>query len=148
MADSKNTVELFNQLNSVKSTIDFNQYFETIKENRITFSQYYNDILAEKNITLADARKQSGLSKDYAYGIINGHSKNPSKNKVLALCVAAHMTIDETNKALRLTNNSCLDVRNVRDACIVFYINKGIYDVIKINQFIESQNGSQKDMLV
>ncbi len=31
MADSKNTVELFNQLNSVKSTIDFNQYFETIK---------------------------------------------------------------------------------------------------------------------
>ncbi len=132
----KDTVELFNYLKSVKNEKDLQDYLSYVKGQELSFSQYYNDILAKKNISLNEARVNSGLSKGYAYDIINGKKTNPSKNKILALIVSAHMDVKEANKALRLINKGSLDPKNPRDFCVISHLLHDNYDINSINQEI------------
>lgn len=78
----------------------FNNYSDD-KNNALTFSAYYNSILAEKSIPLKNAIKESGLP-DYAYQIVNGTRSNPGREKIICLCIAAHMNITETKRALEI----------------------------------------------
>lgn len=134
--NQKDTTELLNQLKSVKSQKDLQNYHSLVKGQEINFSQYYNDVLAKNNISLTDARLNSGLSKSYAYDIINGTKTNPSKNKVLALIVSAHMDVKEADKALRLINKGSLDPKNPRDFCVIYHLLHNNYDINSINQEI------------
>ena len=59
------------------------------------FSQYFCEFLAFRNMVLAEVVKKSGINKNYVYQIVNG-SKNPSRDKVIALCIAAGMNFSET----------------------------------------------------
>jgi len=147
MTELKDTVTLLNELNSAKSIDDFNAFLNNNRNQEISFSQYYNSILAKNNIELAKAIKDSCLNKNYAYGIVNGNRKHPTKAKVLALAIAAHMSYQEVHRALKLTNNADLIPTNYRDAIVILNINKGNYDIDLINQQIYKQSNNENDLL-
>lgn len=96
-----------------------NENFDDI--NNITFTEYIDKCLNEKGLSKSNVIEQSNIQKNYAYQIFDG-SKNPSRNKVLALAFAMKLDVHETNRLLKLSNNSVLYPRVKRDSIICFAI--------------------------
>lgn len=116
----------------LENTNDLEQYlndnFEDI--NNITFTEYLAKCLEEESLSKSDVIERSNIQKNYAYQIFDG-SKNPSRNKVLALALSMKLDIPKTNRLLKLSNNSVLYPRIKRDSIIGFAINqsKSLMDV-------------------
>ena len=107
MISDKRTSGLLGQLGNIKNDEEFEKY---ISENI----------------------KESGLP-DYAYQIVNGTRSNPGREKIICLCIAAHMNITETKRALEIAQAGILYPKNIRDAIIIKHINTDDFSVMNIN---------------
>lgn len=117
------TDKLLKQLRSADSLSKLNEYTEALSEQTgfRTFAEYMAAHIAQHNISESALIQASQIQRNYAYQILNG-SKNPGREKVLALCLAAHMNYDETQKALALANLGKLYPRRKEDSIIIFAI--------------------------
>lgn len=104
------------------------------------FYEYYNDILAEKSLDVTAVIKHSGISRNYVYNILNGIKKNPGRDKIIALCVAAKMDFDETNRGLKIAGTGVLYAKSERDVVIAGAINNQIGDTTKLNILLDEHN--------
>lgn len=125
MSTKKNTSttdELLKILHSARSISDLEQYtsnLSNLSSKYSSFAEYFHSYIQEHNLSESDIIHESQLHRTYAYQILNG-SKNPGRDKVLALCLAAHMSNEETGRALALANLGKLYPRNKRDGIIIF----------------------------
>lgn len=85
---------------------------------------------------------RSKVNKNYVYNITGGSKRNPGRDKIIALCIGACMTYEETNKALEIGGHCRLSVRDERDVRIAVAINTGKADVAALNEYLR-QNGLQ-----
>ncbi len=103
----------------------------------ITFAEYFNQyLLKHPEYDIAKIIRESSVDRVYAYQIIDpsGKKKNPGRDRVIALCYAAHMTLDEVNHALLYSNNKTLYAKSKRDIPIIFAFKEtGTRSVIKLN---------------
>ncbi len=133
------STELLNQiLKSTSNTKDFKKYIS--KENLNAYSglsEYFNEYIGLHQLKVPDIIQKSGLSKDYAYPILNGRKKNPSRDRIIALCIGAGMSLAELKRALEISNAGILYPREPRDAAIIFCLNNGKNTVIDINLFLD-----------
>lgn len=53
---------------------------------------------------------------------------------MLALCIACHMTLAETQHALAISQNGVLYPRSTFDAIIIFHLNQEDWSVYSINE--------------
>ena len=100
-----------------------------------SLADYLNEYIAKHNLIVSDIIKRSNLSKDYAYAILNGHRKNPAKDRIVALCLAMHMDLKSAERALKLCE-TLLYAKNRRDAAFIICFNKKIYDLEDVNDFL------------
>lgn len=68
---------------------------------QVDIAEYLENIIREKQLKRSQIVKDSGLDRSYVYHILNGERKNPSRSKLLAICVAMKMDIKETLYFLR-----------------------------------------------
>lgn len=134
--DEKKTSNLLNILNSISTPSKLNTYInETIDDYKnIGFCNYFKDICIKKNIKKSDLINKSNLDRTYGYQILNG-TKKPSRDKILQLCIASKLTLEETQKALTLGNAGNLYAKNSRDSIIIFALNNDL-NVLKINDIL------------
>lgn len=136
--DAETTKRLEEILKQVKSDSGANGYLDSHKDDRYSsFSDYMNAYIGEKDIRIPTLCERSGISQDYIYGILNG-KKNPSRDKVLALCIGSGMTYDETNRALEIAKLGIIYPKDERDVRIAIAINQGICDVTRVNEILDS----------
>ena len=88
-----------------------------------SISEYLNNQIAIKDKNVAEIIKNSGIERTYAYQILNGTRTNPSKDKIIRLCLATGLGIKETIRALEIAGSGTLYARDKRDAIILFSIN-------------------------
>lgn len=121
------TDELLKILRSTRSVNDLTKYNEILSEENTfsSFSEYFCSYILKNNIVESDLIHASQIQRNYAYQILNG-TKKPGRDKVLALCIAAQMSLDETQRALTLSNSGKLYPRRKRDSIIIFAIDKKI----------------------
>ena len=86
----------------------------------MTFADYFFSLPGVNENSKAEIVKRSGIDRNYAYQILNNTRKNPSKDKVIALCLAANTTLDQARRALKIAGCPDLYVRNRRDAVITY----------------------------
>ena len=98
------------------------------------------------DVTPATIIRNSNLSKNYVYPICNG-KKNPSKYKLAAFCIGAHMNLKETQKALSLAGCSELYPKFPADAGIIICINRNCKNVTEVNLFL-TENGVESPFSV
>ena len=67
--------------------------------------------------------RHSLLDRTYTYQIFDGKKTNPSRNKLLSICLAIGATLEETQRVLRLGHTEQLHPRNIRDSVIIYSIN-------------------------
>ena len=102
----KTTDELLKVLKSSKNIEQFIQEnFDDV--NDATFPQYLNKYLADCGMTKSAVIDKSNIQKKYCHQIFDG-SKKPSRNKVLALCIAMELPVIDTNRLLKLSDHSTL----------------------------------------
>jgi len=121
----KTTEELLNIIKNKQSTQELETYADTYLEsnNSQTIGEYLEQKIIEKKQSKKDVIKRSGISRTYAYQILQG-TRQPSRNKVLAFCLSLSLSIEETGKALTINQSGKLYPRNKRDAIILYAINK------------------------
>ena len=126
----KTTDELLKVLKNSKNIEQFIQEnFDDV--NDATFPQYLNKYLTNCGMTKSAVIDKSNIQKNYCYQIFDG-SKKPSRNKVLALCIA-------TNRLLKLSDNSTLYPRIKRDSIIQFAIEQKC-NLIDTNILLHNMN--------
>lgn len=117
------TDELLKQLQSADSVAKLNKYTSILSTNcgYNNFAEYITDYLKMKQISESTLIQASQIQRTYAYQILNG-TKNPGREKVLALCLAAGMNYDETQRALTLAGLGKLYPRRKEDSIVIFAI--------------------------
>lgn len=112
----------------LKIARSLSEFFDKNKEKMLArdLSNYLNELVAKKNLVIADVVKDSGLEKAYVYQIFDGKRKNPSRDKMIAIAFGMHLNEEETQRMLKLTGHSELYPRVARDAAILFAIQRGM----------------------
>ncbi len=111
--------EILKHTDSESELSDVLQDDKMIPEN-MTFSDYFFTLPDVNENTKAEIVRNSGIDRTYAYQILNNTRKNPSKDKIIALCLAAHTTLDQARRALKISGCADLYARNKRDAVIIY----------------------------
>lgn len=138
--NEKSTYELDKILSSVEPE-HFNRYRnEEDTDSQMSVSEFFNWYIGCHGLQLSDVIRQSDIPANYAYGILNGNRANPSRDRVIALCIACHMNLTDTNRALKTAGLSPLYSNVSRDAAIIIMINKCEYDIGIINEFLYGHN--------
>ena len=105
-------------------------------------TDYLNRYMASYSLEVSDVIKRSLLDRFYANQILNGTRKNPGRDKLIPLCLAMHMDLEETNRALKISKAGTLYSKDRRDAVIIMCINQKIFDVMKVNDLL-FENGCE-----
>lgn len=129
----KPTTELLDILNKLNpSQVDryIEQYGHT-ETNTAIFSEYIADHKISASTIIHNSKGL--ISKSYIYDILNGNKKNPSRDILLVLCIAAHMDRKFTRRILETYGHRDLYAKDTRDIIIATYINNKKYDLDAIN---------------
>ena len=135
------TDELLKQLRSTSSKSQLTEYNSALSEHCgfDSFAQYFKFYLNQHQLTESAIIQSSQIQRNYAYQILNG-SKNPGREKVLALCIAANMNYEETQRALALADLGKLYPRRKEDSVIIFALDHKL-SVLETNELLFEECG-------
>jgi len=97
-------------------------------------AEYLNELLIKYDGKKTEITKRAGLDEGYMYQIFNGR-RNAKRDKLLQLAFGFPLTVEETQRLLRLGGYGELYVRRKRDAYLMFALEKG-YDVQQTNMLL------------
>ena len=121
MKSKKSTGELLHEIATTKQ--DFESFANENKDEFDEFDSrdYLNRLLNTKNLQPTDIIRRSGLERSYVYHILNGERKNPSQGKVIALCIAFELTVEQTQR-LCFGHGNCRFCIRVISGTALFYM--------------------------
>ncbi|MGN0617786.1 MAG: XRE family transcriptional regulator [Ruminiclostridium sp.] len=128
----KTTEQLLEELSSLEIEDYLSENSDEFVEGSI--ASLLNEIIEKKNLIKSDIIDKSQLNKVYAYQIFQG-KRFPSRDKVIPLCLAMKLNLEEMQEILRASNMPALYVRNRRDSIIIFAFEKGL-DVLECNELL------------
>ena len=134
--DIRTTNELHQILKKITNGEELENYInnELPPQDSMTFHAYYNSYLEQCHLEKAKVIQVSGISRTYAYQILQGE-KNPSRDKVLALTLAAGMDLKNINQCLKLAGMNALYEKVRKDAIILFALNREL-GILEINELL------------
>ena len=123
------------QLEKVLANIDAEKQMEEFMGNpKVTdhfrsFPEYYQSLPEVQAKESSDLIQDSGLERSYYYQVMKG-TRNPGRDKVLRLCLAAGLSLRQTTRALELSGNAILYARSRRDIILTVAVNQkaGVID--------------------
>lgn len=129
----KDTIYLQEELRKSESLEKFE------KENKAelyakSVAEYLSELLEKYDKKKSEIGKRANLDEGYMYQIFNGR-RNAKRDKLLRLAFAFPLTLEETQRLLRIGGCGELYVRRKRDAYLMFALEKG-YDVIQANELL------------
>jgi len=134
------TDELNKRLEHLSSR-EFSKYLQQLKEAP-TIKKFFDIYSEHYDVSKSDIVKRSGLSRSYAYELLNGIKTNPSRDHLIALCLGAEMDLSTTQYALKVGAVGELYAKVPRDAAIILFINQKKFNIIELNLFLE-ENGME-----
>ncbi|CEP81144.1 hypothetical protein GOD95_10675 [Paeniclostridium sordellii] len=134
------TVELMSILKNIDDESYLDEFVKITSTNfsDLSLPNFFQNICKQKGISKSDLIKNAEIDRTYGYQILNG-TKNPSRDKLLKLCISASLDIEESNKALKLGNVGQLYPKNPRDSIIIFGINKKL-NLFQIDELLFNRN--------
>lgn len=134
----KTTGELLELLKKSPAASSYMEHAANDLIQPIPISVYLTDLITEKEMEKSRLIRLSGLDRGYVYDILAG-KKHPSRDKVLALCFALSLSVDETQQLLKSTGYAPLYVRMERDSIILFGLENGV-SLMETNELLFEMN--------
>lgn len=138
-----------------KPTDELNKMLENIKpgelddyltENRDfmagdekSFYHYMKKTVRDKGIKLKDMYAFAGFSESFGSKLLTMEKHTTDRDMIIRLCLAGHLSWNETNRALKLYGFSELYSKDPRDACLIVEINNRIFDLYKVNEELQKR---------
>lgn len=112
-----------------------------LKENEAHFidlsiTEFLNEYLKAKNLTKSTVIKKSEINEIYGYQIFAG-SRIPSRDKLLSLCIAMEMSLEEAQSVLKIGGFAPLYPKSKRDSIIIHGISSSL-GILDINDLLYS----------
>ena len=82
------------------------------------------EIYEQKNLSKAALAQGAGMSEVYLHQVFAGR-RNPSRDRLLCLCIGLSATVEETQKLLQYVGYAQLYPRNRRDAIVLYGLMHG-----------------------
>lgn len=105
--------------------------WESVSEhmNVLPFHKYLNTLISERNMTITEFGVKTFLSRSFTYQIFSG-DRIPSRDIILRAALALNISLDETQRLLKLADRGALYPKIKRDAIIIYGINNrsGLYE--------------------
>ena len=130
-----------------KVSVDtINEFFEENKEEMINdeyaFANYMRRIFKEKGVSQQEIFLYADIPERYGYKLISQEKHTKQRDIILRICYSAGLTIEETQKALRLYGMAELYVEYPRDALIMLIFKDRPGDIIMVNSLLK-KNGME-----
>lgn len=134
---SKNTQEL---LKLLKNTKNIQTYLSDCSKDftAIPLSEYLENLIRKKELKKSQCILEANLQRNYGYQIFSGE-RIPTRDKVLALCIAMHLSPEETHALLCSTGYADLYPKNKRDSILIFALEKNL-TVLETNDLLYDFN--------
>ncbi len=131
---------LISEIKKIKSIEEEEKYLEkyVFPYKKEAFDEYMRNYMHQNRIAVTTVMRNSGINRNYGYNILNGKRKNPSRDKVIALCIGAGMNLDEMQYSLNLAGVCALNPRDERDVRIAAAVVRGTTNILKLNIHLES----------
>lgn len=102
------------------------------------FGEYVKSVIREKGFKQKDVFLRAGIDEKSGYKYLSGEKHTSNRDLIIRICLAAHMTLKESERALKLYGLSPLYARLERDAVFIIAFNRRIYDIDEVNEILES----------
>jgi len=134
--DKNCTEKLMNILKDLHSVSALTEYVSSLEEMRDpdAYLDYFLSLPEVKTLGKAEVIRRSGLDRTYCYQILNGRKK-AGRDKLICLCLAAGLSIRDTQRILELSKNGILYARDRRDAILIFAFQNQL-SVSKTNELL------------
>lgn len=123
----KSTNELQNEIKNLKE----DNLDAWMKENtKIRFADYFDELQNKYGIHSKEIEEMCMVSRSEMYKIKRGENQ-PKRETVIRLALGMGVTLDETNRMLKLANYSNLYVKDKDDAIIIFGLEnkKSVFEI-------------------
>lgn len=109
-------------LHEIKTTVSIENYLTENSDEHmnIDLAQYLNHLLFEKGFERKQVYTKGNIAKSYGDHILNSRREKPSRNIVLQFCLGLELSIDESQRLLRIARLGSLYARDKRDSVIMF----------------------------
>ena len=124
------TDELMKTLKSSRNIEDYLKYNES-EFIDFNLSEYLERLLKEKNLKKSKVIEDAEGAREYFYEIFSG-KKKPTKKKLLQICIAMQLSVEETQTLLKRTGYSPLYPR-VKFDSIILYALENRLSVVETN---------------
>lgn len=113
------------ELDYMNSYEEFERFFSNdLMDENLLLGRYLDHLLEEYGTNASKISIVIGKDKTYVGKITSGKEKNPSRDVLLAICVAIGATVEETQILLRYSGKQPLYARRKRDAIVWFALKK------------------------
>ena len=110
---------------------------EYLIDDERPFYHYMKSVIRKKGMFLKDVYSFAGLSESYGSKLLTMEKHTDDRDVILRLCIAAHFSLLETNRALKLYGMNELYAKDPRDVCIIVAINNRRYDLSEIDELLK-----------
>ena len=130
------TEELLQILHSLENAEDLDENIirNVDADKSMTFPEYITDQADRAALPAGDLIRRAHIQRNYGYQILNG-SRRPGRDKVIAMCLALSLPLEEVQRALTIAEENTLYPRRQRDAILIFGIHRHL-PVEEVNQLL------------
>lgn len=122
---------------------DFDDYYnrnkQYLKDDKKAFYHYYTDVVREKGLKLKDIYINADVSESFGGQIVRQEKGTKNRDLIIRLCMAAHFSLEETNRALKLYGFNELYSKISRDALILLAIKGRRFDLYELNDLLREK---------
>ena len=136
--------EIWTELINADCESKLDAFLKRIKSaNDSGFSSYVKDYIKHNSISSATVQKKSYIERSYFYQILRGN-KNPGRDKVISIALAAGMSLNEAQEALHKAGGWSLWCLDPRDCVIIYAISKSL-SISETNSLLEHYGEGRLD---
>ena len=113
---------------------------EELLDSGRPFADYMKKIIKERNLMQQDIFLKADIPDRYGYKLLSEEKRTKQRDVILRLCYAAELTLEETQKALKIYGMPELYARVPRDAVLMIIFNNRPGSIIDVNAYLK-KNG-------
>ena len=122
-------------LHKISCLTEFDELEERLKYTDESFAEMLLRKIDEAGMTDAECYHKALLTRGHFNKIKNQKGYRPGKSTVLALLLALEMDREESDEMLAKAGYA-LSPSSKRDLIVEFCLEKGIYDVMQVNEYL------------